>query len=139
MRLFAVRLTEGDRLKESIERIVSENQFTAATIVSAVGSLSQVVMRMAGASPESQDIQTYTGVYEIVSLIGNLGQGRTHLHMAISDSDGGVTGGHLKEGAIVHTTVELVLAVDDRLAFSEEVDEKTGFGELKISELVVKE
>jgi predicted DNA-binding protein with PD1-like motif len=46
-----------------------------------------------------------------------------------------VIGGHLKEGSIVHTTVELVLAVDDSLRFSEENDPDTGFGELKIEKI----
>jgi uncharacterized protein len=128
----AVRLHEGEALKESIEAIVRERKLSSAVVLSAVGSLSRARIRMSGAKPDKQDIRDYDGAFEIVSLIGNLGQNRTHLHIAISDQDGQVVGGHLKEESIVHTTVELVLAVEDNLTFSEEIDPETGFGELKI-------
>ncbi len=133
MRLVAVRLHEGDKLKESIEAYVRKHQLPSATIISAVGSLNTARIRMAGAQPDKQDIRTYEQPMEIVSLIGNLGQRRTHLHIAVSLPDGSVIGGHLKEDSEVHTTVELVLAVDDTLQFDEEPDADTGFGELKIS------
>lgn len=135
MKLYATRLHEGQDLKQAIEAFVRINQLPSATILSAVGSLSMARMRMAGAQPEAQDIRDYDRGYEIVSLIGNVGPGRTHLHMAISDRDGNVWGGHLKEGTIVHTTVELVIASDPTVQFSEAVDAATGFGELKITEV----
>jgi uncharacterized protein len=132
MRMIATRLREGQDLKQSIERLVAAMNVSAATLISGVGSLNSAVLRMAGAGADRQDIRTYDGPFEIVSLIGNLGPGRVHLHMAVSDSEGRVRGGHVKEGCIVHTTVELVLAVEDKLVFSEEPDPATGFGELRI-------
>lgn len=132
MKLYAVRLVEGQDLKAAIEAFVAEHALPSATVISAVGSLSSVRMRMAGAQPEQQDIRDYQGSFEIVSLIGNLGNGRTHLHIAVSNPDGGVVGGHLKEGSLVHTTVELVVASDESLEFGERADKATGFGELWI-------
>jgi predicted DNA-binding protein with PD1-like motif len=105
---------------------------SSATVISAVGSLNTAALRMAGASEDKQDVRTFGGPFEVVSLIGNLGPGRMHLHMAISDKEGKVIGGHVKEGCEVHTTVELVLAVEDKLVFGEENDPDTGFGELEI-------
>lgn len=87
---------------------------------------------MAGAEPSKQDIRTLKGPFEIVSLIGNLGPERTHLHISVSDNNGAVIGGHLKEDSVVHTTVELVVAAEETLQFSEELDADTGFGELKV-------
>ena len=133
MRMVAIRLREGADLKQQIEHVIREQKLSSAAVISAVGSLSHVRVRMAGAKPDAQDIRDYDGLFEIVSLIGNLGQDRTHLHIAFSDNNGVVIGGHVKEGSVVHTTVELVLAVDDALKFSEEVDAKTGFGELRIT------
>lgn len=52
--------------------------------------------------------------------------------MDVSDKDGKVIGGHVKEGCEVHTTVELVLAVEDELVFDEENDPNTCFGGLGI-------
>lgn len=130
--MLAIRLHKGQDLKAEVERFVADNKLSSATVISAVGSLDGVRLRMAGAQPGTQDIRNYAGAYEIVSLIGNLGLGRTHLHLAVSDKEGSVIGGHLKEGNIVHTTVELVLISEEGLAFSEETDNNTGFGELKI-------
>lgn len=135
MKIIATRLHKGDDLKASIESFVAEQKLASATIISAVGSLGNVRIRMAGAQPDIQDIRDYTGPHEIVSLMGNLGPGRTHLHIAVSDPEGAVVGGHLKEGAIVHTTVELVLVTEPDIQFSEETDPHTGFGELKIIQI----
>ena len=132
MRMIATRLQEGQDLKATIEKLVHAMNITAATVISGVGSLSQATLRMAGAQADAQDIRTYEGPFEIVALTGNLGPGRTHLHIALSDANGDVRGGHVKEGCTVHTTVELVLAVEDRLVFEESPDPQTGFGELHI-------
>jgi predicted DNA-binding protein with PD1-like motif len=132
MRMIATRLREGQDLKETIEKLVDAMQVTAATIISGVGSLNIATLRMAGAETGRQDIRTLDGPFEIVSLMGNVGPARTHLHMAVSDKEGSVTGGHVKEGCVVHTTVELVLAVEDNLVFGESADPQTGFGELDI-------
>lgn len=132
MKMLALRLQPGQDLKKAIETYVQENQLSAATVISAVGSLAKATIRMAGAQPDRQDIRVYDGSYEIVSLIGNLGPGRSHLHIAFSDEHGAVIGGHLKDGSLVDTTVELVLAVEDTLLFTERTDKTTGFGELHI-------
>lgn len=119
-------------MKQTIEKLVRAMNVSAATVMSGVGSLNSATLRMAGAEAGKQDIRTLQGPFEIVSLVGNLGQSRTHLHMAVSDKNGKVVGGHVKEGCEVHTTVELVLAVEDNLVFDEENDPSTGFGELGV-------
>ena len=133
MKLIATRLTKGTDLKTAIEAFVRDQAISAATIISGVGSLAQVTMRMAGARPDAQDIRTLDGPFEIVSLIGNIGPERSHIHISVSDADGVVQGGHLKEGTIVETTVELVLAIDERLYFGKAIDEHTGFEELEVT------
>lgn len=132
MRMVATRLREGQDLKAALEKLVQSLDISAATIMSGVGSLQTARLRMAGAEAARQDIRELAGPFEIVSLIGNLGPGRAHLHMSISNPAGQVIGGHVKEGCVVHTTVELVLAVEDGLIFGESADPQTGFGELDI-------
>jgi len=56
-------------------------------------------------------------------------------HISLSDEEGKVFGGHLKEECIVHTTVELAVADEGTLRFTREPDEAIGFDELKISEV----
>ena len=130
--MVVTRLREGQDLKQSIEKLVRAMNISAATVISGVGSLNKATLRMAGAEAGKQDIRMLEGPFEIVSLTGNLGQSRTHLHMALSDGEGRVVGGHVKEGCEAHTTIEVVLAVEDSLVFGEENDSETGFGELSI-------
>jgi len=134
MKLHATRLTEGEDLKESITQFVVSRGLSSAVIVSAVGSLSKAQIRMAGAKPGQQDIRQYEGTFEIISLIGTIDfRGSAHLHIAFSDDEGVMTGGHLKEGCIVHTTVELVVASDSELLFTRIHDKTTGFDELSVT------
>jgi len=132
--LKAIRLGKGDDLKQFITDFFTDQKMSSGVIVSAVGSLSKASLRMAGAQPDAQDIRNYDGHFEIVSLTGTVAGNGLHLHMAISDSEGVVFGGHLKEGCLVDTTVELVIASDTELQFKREVDQATGFDELTIIE-----
>jgi predicted DNA-binding protein with PD1-like motif len=70
---------------------------------------------------------------EIISLAGTLSVNGSHFHISVSDSEGVLTGGHLKEGCIVRTTAEIVVTIMDDLIFTREQDTITGFRELRIS------
>lgn len=72
------------------------------------------------------------GPFEIVSLVGTLGQGGSHLHGSFADAKGNVIGGHIRAGCTIHTTAEIVLAVLPTLTFERTFDPKTGFDELDI-------
>ena len=54
-----------------------------------------------------------------------------HVHLSVSDENGNVWGGHLKEGCKVHTTVELSILEYDG-TFKRKFDVKTGFKELYV-------
>jgi len=133
MKLLATRLRQDMDLKTAICEFAVQQKVTAGVVVAAVGSLGKATIRMAGAAPGQQDIREYEGPLEIVSLIGTVSKdGAAHLHISISNKEGEVSAGHLKEGCIVHTTVELVLACEDSLTFTREPDAETGFDELSI-------
>jgi predicted DNA-binding protein with PD1-like motif len=55
-------------------------------------------------------------------------------HLAVADQQGHTVGGHLAEGCTVRTTVEVVVAADDRLVFGREHDPATGYDELVVRE-----
>lgn len=134
--MIAVRLNRGNDLKNGICRFLISKNVTSASVVSAVGSLSTVRLRMAGATPKKQDVRTYEGVFEIVSLIGTIDKnGEAHLHMSIADHEGRVIGGHVKDGCIVHTTAECSFVTDQKLVFERRNDPQTGFSELCIEEI----
>src|SRR5690606_1718462 len=130
MRTHAFRLNPGDDLKEAIEKHVSNYQIVAGLILTCVGSLNKTSLRMAG----KKDTISINGDQEIVSLVGTLSTKGCHLHLSVSDTEGKMLGGHLKEGCIVRTTAEVVIGVLENLSFNRELDKATGFKELKIEE-----
>ncbi len=132
MNTIIFRLKPGADLKSSIEEIVKQNSVKAGFIITCVGGLEQATVRMAGAKPDAQDIRTFKGDFEIVSLVGTVSTNGTHLHMSFSDGEGIVHGGHLKEGTIIHPTAEIVVGVDENTEMKREMDEETGFTELVV-------
>ena len=132
MRTIIFRLKPGADLKRSIEAMIRQHDIKAGFIVTCVGGLEQAVVRMAGAKPDAQDIRTFKGDFEIVSLVGTVSVNGTHLHMSFSDSEGIVHGGHLKEGTIIHPTAEIVIGIDESIEMKREMDKETGFTELVV-------
>jgi predicted DNA-binding protein with PD1-like motif len=123
MKTFPIRLRPGDDLKQSLDALVLDQGWPAAIVLTGIGSLSSAMIRFAD-RPEATRIE---GPLEILSLAGTLSPDGSHLHMLVSDEDGGATGGHLKEGAIVRTTAEIILGVLPEWKFGREPDPSTGF------------
>lgn len=127
MKEFAIRLKKGDDLKKSIESICNDNSFDTAIILSAVGSLISLKIRLA----KAKDFIEVEEDFEIVSLIGTISKANAHLHISVSDELGSVVGGHLCEGTKVNTTVELVLGVLEEYESNRELDPSTGYKEVE--------
>jgi uncharacterized protein len=126
MKQITKRFTKGQDLRVEIEKVISENNIKAGVIVSAVGSLEPVVLRMAGA----KEVKKWEGEFEIVSITGTISVNGHHIHLSASDKEGKVVGGHLKPGCIVRTTVEFVVLVFDDIEYKRTPDSKSGFDEL---------
>lgn len=130
--MLAVRLKPNQDLKAELEKIAKDKGIVSGFIATCVGSLHEVTVRMAGAQPEKQDIRMLKGHFEIVSLVGTLSASGTHLHISVSDENGNVVGGHLKEGSIITTTAEVVIGYDEAVRFERKLDGDTGFEELSV-------
>jgi len=128
MKIHVFRLHQGQDIKLEIDKFSKEKEIKAGVIVSCVGALTKATLRMAGA----KKINTYNGDFEIVSLVGTLENGYSHLHIAISDEKGKVIGGHLKSSSIVGVTAEIVIEEMQNLVFEREFDKITGYKELVI-------
>lgn len=126
--IHALRLYPGDDLKFSLAKYCKQRQVTAATIVSCVGSLSELHLRLASATKFLQS----SALFEIVSLVGTLSPDGVHLHLSAADDSGAVWGGHLMEGNIVHTTAEIVIMELMDYQFQRVFDAATGYKELLI-------
>ena len=132
MKLFTLRLKQDQDLRVELLKFAKDNNIKAGSILTCVGALKPFVLRMAGATPDKQDIRTYEDKHEIVSLVGTLTGTDCHLHIALSSKEGQVVGGHLKDGSLVDLTAEVVIAEDDSVTYKREHDKDTGFTELVI-------
>lgn len=126
MREFALRLTKGDDLRASIEKACLENNFNTAIILSSVGCLYEVRIRLAKALEYMENKEDY----EIVSLTGTVSKGKAHIHISLSDDTGKTIGGHLEKGCLVNTTCELVLGVLEEYVSDRSFDQDTGYDEI---------
>lgn len=126
MKEYAIRLKKNSDLKEEIERICIENSIDTAVVLSAVGCVSKVHIRLAKALEE---LEVEDG-FEIVSLMGTISKGKAHLHVSFSDDIGNVFGGHLKSGCLVETTCELVLGILEEYTSERLDDVDTGYDEI---------
>jgi len=140
----AFRIHPNQELKKTLQlnaqKIGNERKSKALFLLTAVGSLRNVTLRLAHASKNNSEpnneIQTWNEKFEIVSLVGTLTpSGDCHLHIALSNEKGDTIGGHLMQG-VVFTTVEVVLgSVDEGFEFVREVDDATGYKELVVRSL----
>ena len=127
----AFRLKPGDDLFNSIKEYVNENKIKAGFIMSCVGSLQAINIRLANADK----FLVRKEHYEIVSLVGCVScNNRFHLHISISDSEGNTKGGHLKDNNIVYTTAEIVVGELPELNFSEVNNPGEDWPELQIEQ-----
>lgn len=128
MRVIALRLRPGQDLRQQLEAFVKEKQIRAGFIITTVGSLRQAAIRLA----DQPSATKFDGKFEIVSLVGTLGQDSVHLHISISDNTGKTIGGHLVDGCVIYTTAEIVIGEAEGLVFSREKDAETTYQELRI-------
>jgi predicted DNA-binding protein with PD1-like motif len=124
MNVHVLRLSPGDDLRASLERAFAG--LSAACIVSAVGSLSNAMLRYAD-KPGGTETD---GPLELLMLSGTLSADGAHLHGSVADAQGAVKGGHIMHGCVVRTTAEVVIALLPGWEFRRELDAATGFKEL---------
>jgi len=140
VRIYAVRLKPGIELKNALHQFTMLHNIQAGAILTCVGSLSKVTLRMPGSLTQAQLTHTAPTTlvledkFEIISLVGTLDpQGRHHLHLSVSDTGGKVIGGHMQHGNIVRTTAEIVIADLEQFVFSREQCDASGWDELVIT------
>jgi predicted DNA-binding protein with PD1-like motif len=127
METFCLRLKPGDKLRESIYAIAKKQNIKAGIVLTCIGSLQEINIRLAGAD---HTISNH-GKYEILTLSGTFNHKKEgHFHISISDSRGTCLGGHLLADNIVSTTAELVLGSLPGKQFLREEDPQTGYLEL---------
>jgi uncharacterized protein len=131
VRAVTIRLKPGEDLKQSVDSFISKNNIAAACLLSCVGSLCEASIRYA----DQKDVTHLKGKFEIVSLVGILSNSGSHIHISVSDETGKTIGGHLKEGAIIYTTAEIVIAILPDVKYLREIDDTYGYKELRVNNI----
>ncbi|MEZ0486553.1 PPC domain-containing DNA-binding protein [Fibrella aquatica] len=125
---FSFRMKPGQDLKEELDRVVREERIEAGLILTCVGSLTDASLRLAN----QEKATTYTGHFEIVSLVGTLSLKGSHVHLSVSDSTGRTLGGHLMPGNKIYTTAEIVIGILPDLLYTREPDPTFSYRELVV-------
>jgi uncharacterized protein len=129
LRVHTIRLHPGDDVMPELKKFIADNQIEAGFIMSAVGSLTQYNLRFANQADGSQAV----GHFEVVSLTGLLSTEGNHVHVSVSDSTGRTIGGHLLDGNLVYTTLEVVIGEDLGHIYAREIDPNFGYKELVVN------
>ncbi len=126
-----MRLKDGQDLISEIKELIHKHNIQAGVVLSAVGSLRHSKIRVPVLDGEIKYINPEN--LEIDSVHGTVSVNGIHLHISVSDIEGKVFGGHLKEGCIIRTTCELVIGILEDVEFDRQFDKNTGFEELEIN------
>lgn len=106
---YVVRLQRGEELLSCLRKLCKAESILLGTI-SAIGAVNHVVVGVYRVEEQKYMANTFDGVMELTSLMGNIteqnGEPYLHLHATFGDLTGTVIGGHLNE-AVVSATCEL--------------------------------
>jgi predicted DNA-binding protein with PD1-like motif len=114
------RLMPDEDLFAGLKRIAKDHGIERGVIISAIGSLKNVVFRNVKTNaeipvkPENTNEIEEKGPFELLSLEGNLFPSESeeepiiHLHVMLGSPSGSVKGGHLFK-ATIFTTTEIVI------------------------------
>ena len=128
METYSFRLKPGQDLKQQLDAFVKQQRVDAGAIITCVGSLTDLVLRLAN----QEKVTHWQGHFEIVSLVGTLSATGSHLHLSAADSTGRTLGGHLMEGCKIYTTAEIVVGVLTDVVYTRETDPTFGYKELVV-------
>ncbi|HKZ00878.1 MAG TPA: PPC domain-containing DNA-binding protein [Pyrinomonadaceae bacterium] len=128
MHIHTFRLKPGQDLLDEIESFVAAQRIEAGCLLSSVGSLTHVTLRLADRTTHNE----FDGHFEIISLNGTVSIHGSHMHLSIAGEDGRVIGGHLVSGCRIYTTAEIVIAYFEHVVHKREFAEDSGYEELAV-------
>ena len=108
-----LRIDRGEEIIETVKRVAEKERIRLAS-VEALGAVDDFTVGVYDVAAKRYDSKTFTGAFEIVSLVGTItekdGAFYQHLHMSAGNRDCEVFGGHLNR-AVVSVTCEMVIRV----------------------------
>ena len=132
MKPYLLRLKPNQDIKQELLKFVLDRNTKVASIVSALGSVSSMQVRIA----DGKSVVCDTQYREVLSLSGTLINGKIHAHIGAISTKMDVFGGHLLDGCIVHTTMEITLLdLSDDVYAERTYDSETGYDELNVIDI----
>lgn len=132
MNIHMLRLKPQQDIKQALIAYTQEHQLNNVILLSVVGSVSKMRVRIADGVTVLEKEENM----EIVHMSGTITQYQVHIHILGIDVGMQTFGGHLKEGTLVHTTLECALMdVSDVYQNSRVFDSETGYAELHINRI----
>lgn len=108
-----LRIDRGEEIIETVKRVAEKERIRLAS-VEALGAVDDFTVGVYDVAAKRYDSRTFTGAFEIVSLVGTItekdGAFYQHLHMSAGNRNCEVFGGHLNR-AVVSVTCEMVIRV----------------------------
>ncbi len=108
---FLLVVHRGENLHSVICECAKKLQLKSASL-SGLGALENPVVAYYNLETKEYENKTFTGIYELISMDGNVGHDEkdyiAHIHVALGDRSHNVVGGHLVDG-IVGVTAEVTV------------------------------
>jgi predicted DNA-binding protein with PD1-like motif len=96
-----VSMGPDDRFLESITEVAEKAGIHTGIVMTGIGGLKKVCYT------EGATLKVLEGVFQIVNFNGIISSYKPHLHITMLDDHGTFLGGHLNDGCIVNSVVEL--------------------------------
>lgn len=129
MKSYLIRLTPKQDIKLELINFSQVNNITVGSIVSVVGSVSKMNVRVADGKTSIESVENR----EVFALSGTIVHNKVHAHIAAINPSMEVFGGHLMVGCLVHTTFEITLLdLSEDISAQRKYDDRTGYDELFI-------
>ncbi len=108
-----LRIDRGEEIIETVKKVAEKERIRLAS-VEALGAVDDFTVGVYDVAAKRYGSRTFTGAFEIVSLVGTItekdGAFYQHLHMSAGNKNCEVFGGHLNR-AVVSVTCEMVIHV----------------------------
>ncbi len=108
-----LRIDRGEEIIETVKKVAEKERIRLAS-VEALGAVDDFTVGVYDVAAKRYDSKTFTGAFEIVSLVGTItekdGAFYQHLHLSAGNKNCEVFGGHLNR-AVVSVTCEMVIRV----------------------------
>ncbi len=110
---YVVRIDKGEEILEEIKELAEKENIKLAK-VEALGAINNFTVGVYKVEEKKYYANSFTGNFEIVSLLGTISTMNNnfyaHIHMSAGNDKGEVFGGHLNK-ATVSATCEMVITI----------------------------